>query len=233
MLEIKSLSKHFGALRAVDDISVTVPSGSVLGIMGVNGAGKSTLLDCICGVLKPTSGEISLEGKAITGLPTHQINRLGLSRTFQVPRNFRSLTALENLLVAFRRNDDEGDAVQAALNTLSSVRLGDKAAHFAEELSGGQQKLLELARLEVSRPKMILLDEPFAGMHPELCGIFISRLKELSDRGVCMILVSHDPETLYRLSKTIIVMNQGRIIASGSPAEVKSNPAVIDAYLGG
>lgn len=232
VLTVTNLRKSYGSLVAVDDASFDVPVGGVLGIMGVNGAGKTTLLNCLSGLSRPSSGRIQFRSRDITSSSPHAISRLGMGRTFQIPRSFRGLTVLENVLVVPVSETPKGALLDRAIEVLEAVRLIDLCDHYADELSGGQQKLLELARIMMNDPKLILMDEPFAGMHPDLCRLFIQRVEALAASGVGIILVSHDPDTLYRLSQSIMVMNQGQIIARGTPEDIRRTPAVIEAYLG-
>ncbi len=232
MLEVRELSKRFGAIVAVDNVSFDVGRGEVLGVMGVNGAGKTTLLNCMCGLLKPDSGHVLLNGKDIVSAPAHTASHQGLGRTFQVPRSFHGLTVLENLLVVPARGRTRTELLGCAMAALERVHLDHVLHNYADELSGGQQKLLELARIMMIEPRLILMDEPFAGMHPDLCRLFIEQLEEMVRTGVSAMLVCHEPETLYRLSRRILVIHQGKVICSGGPEEIRRDPAVVDAYLG-
>ncbi|MCA6121266.1 ATP-binding cassette domain-containing protein [Bradyrhizobium sp. WSM 1704] len=232
MLRISGVSKSFGAIRALREISLNIEPGEAVGLMGVNGAGKSTLLNCICGLMKPDGGAIELDGKNIIGMAPHRVSMMGVGRTFQVPRSFRGLTVLENLIVAPSREADREAKADRAHKALKRVKLDRLASNYAWELSGGQQKLLELARLIMIWPNVVLFDEPFAGMHSDLCRMFIDELKEMLQQRVAILLVCHDPGTLYRLSRRIIVMHEGGILAEGSPEQIKTDPKVVDAYLG-
>jgi branched-chain amino acid transport system ATP-binding protein len=232
MLSVQNLTVRFGSFVAVNDVACSVAPGSVLGVMGVNGAGKSTLLNCISGILPASAGSVTCDGADLTGMAAHMIVRNGLARTFQIPRCFRGLTCLENLLVVPHEASSSGDLRRQAMEALARVRLDKLSDHYAEELSGGQQKLLEFARLTMADPRYILLDEPFAGMHPDLCRQLTHEIEELVAEGKGIVLVSHDPETLYRLSSEIIVMNQGKIICRGDAQVVRGDPQVIEAYLG-
>ncbi|MBP1296409.1 ABC transporter ATP-binding protein [Bradyrhizobium elkanii] len=226
------MSKRFGAIQALQEVSLNIQPGEAVGLMGVNGAGKSTLLNCICGLMKPDSGAIELDGKDIVGVSPHRVSMMGVGRTFQVPRSFRGLTVLENLIVAPSREADREARADRAHEALKRVKLDRLASNYAWELSGGQQKLLELARLIMIWPNVVLFDEPFAGMHSDLCRMFIDELKEMLQQRVGILLVCHDPGTLYRLSSRIIVMHEGGILAEGSPDQIKADPKVVDAYLG-
>jgi len=233
MLEVQSLRKVFGGLVAVDTLSFTVPDNSILGLIGVNGSGKTTVMNCINGIYHATSGTIRYKGKELVGLKPHEIVSLGIGRTFQVPKLFRRLTLVENLLVPVlgdSRSDRELAAKAEAL--LADVDLYRIRNNYAEELSGGQQKLVELLRVMMLDPGLILLDEPFAGVHPNLCRVFIDQILKLQEAGRSFILVSHDLTSVYRLSKYLMVLNQGQKIAEGNAEEIQNNPDVIEAFLG-
>ncbi len=233
MLKVEGLSKRFGGLVAVDDLSFEVPRKTVLGVIGINGSGKSTVMNCISGLYRSDSGRVTLDGKDITRKTPYDIARHGLGRTFQVPRLFRRMTLVENLLTTVldsRRKDAE--LVEQAEAILDSVDLHGLRHDHGEELSGGQQKLLELARVMMFDPPMILLDEPFAGVNPSLCRLLIERIEVLLGEGKTFLLISHDLTSIYRLSSHILVLNQGRKIAEGGVENIKNDPQVIEAYLG-
>ena len=233
ILEVSDLYKHFGGLVAVNHISFEVPRGSVLGFIGVNGSGKTTVLNCLNGLYRADSGHALLDGHELIGRSTHEIARLGLGRTFQVPRVFRRMTLTDNVLIpALTEEASNAELSERAEQLLGEVGLYDLRHNYAGELSGGQQKLLELARVMMFNPKLILLDEPFAGVNPSLCQLMIARIEELLDDGHTFILVSHDMTSIYRLSHRVLVLNEGQIIAEGSVDEVRNEPAVIEAYLG-
>lgn len=233
MLNIDKLFKRFGGLVAVNDVSLAIPAGTIVGLIGINGAGKTTLMNCINGLYRPDAGKIHLDGQDITRRSPHDIARAGLGRTFQVPRLFWRMTLLDNLLVPVlgsERSDRElGEQADALLNRVKLYAMRD---HYAEELSGGQQKLLELARVMMLNPKLILLDEPFAGVNPGLCRLLIERIEELNAQGKTFLMVSHDLTSVYRLSDHIVVLNQGQVIAAGGVEDIKRDPAVVEAYLG-
>jgi len=234
MLTIKNLKKSFGGLQALKGVDIELPEQSILGVIGMNGSGKTTLLNCINGIYVPDEGDIILDGVNLVGLPVHKIAGIGVGRTFQVPRVFKHLTLLENLdvaQVASQAGSDERYAL--AEFWLKKVELLRLRHNYAEELSGGQQKLLELARIMVAKPRVILLDEPFAGVNPELAQMLIGIIRDIPTKHNCaVILVSHDLTSIYQLSNHIIVMNEGVILTQGDAATVKSDPAVIEVYLG-
>ncbi len=232
-LSVEGLVKRFGGVTALDSVSFVAERREVLGLIGVNGAGKTTLFNCISGLLTPDAGHIRLDGKDVRGMGATEIARAGVGRTFQIPRVFRRMTVLENLMVpVLSEASPRRRLLERAEATLESVRLSALRHNFAEELSGGQQKLLELARLQMVEPTVVLLDEPFAGVHPVLCKLMIERIAALAAAGRCVILISHDLTSIYALSERVIVMNQGQVISRGSPAEIRRDPAVVEAYLG-
>lgn len=233
MLQIEGLSKRFGGLVAVDDLSFQAPRNAILGMIGVNGAGKTTVMNCISGLYSSDTGRITLDGKDITNKTPHDIAHHGLGRTFQVPRVFRRMTLIENLLSTVLDSPlSDAELVEQATSILDEVQLHELRYNYAEELSGGQQKLLELARVMMFDPGTILLDEPFAGVNPGLCKILIERIESLVDAGKTFLLISHDLTSIYRLSHHIVVLNQGQKIAEGNVEDIKNNPQVIEAYLG-
>ena len=233
MLEVTNLSKRFGGLHAVQDLSFAVARNTVVGLIGVNGAGKTTVMNCINGLYDADAGKVVLDGRDISGLSAHDIAHAGLGRTFQVPRVFRRMTLVDNLLATVL-DRPESDRIQTerAEALLEQVKLYQLRYNYAEELSGGQQKLLELARVMMFDPPFVMLDEPFAGVNPQLCKLFIERIETMLGRGKTFLLVSHDLTSIYRLSRRIVVLNQGQKIAEGSVEEIRGNPTVIEAYLG-
>lgn len=232
-LEVEDLTKRFGGLVAVDRVSLSIGRGQVLGLIGINGAGKSTLMNCIAGTYRPDGGRVRLDGAEITGLTPHEIALAGIGRTFQIPRIFRRMTLVDNLMIPLLRSDAPDAELTARAETgLGEVGLHKLRGNMGEELSGGQQKLLELARVIMLEPRVILLDEPFAGVNPSLCRVMIERIEALRAAGRSILLVSHDLTSIYRLSDRVAVLNQGAIIAEGGVDEVRQDPAVIEAYLG-
>ena len=249
MLELRSVSKRFGGMRAVDGVSFAVEKGEVVGLIGPNGAGKTTLFNLVAGSLGPDDGQILLSGRAVERSPAHRRLGLGLGRTFQIPRPFPLMTVLENVLLAARAQRGEGilpnwltpGSIAAeerrnsekALALLDFVTLAPLAHEPARILSGGQRKLLELARILMADPQIILLDEPAAGVNPGLLETVMSRIAELNKRGVTVLIVEHNMELVGRLCTRALVMAEGRLIASGTPQEVWREARVVEAYLGG
>ena len=234
MLTVRNLKKSFGGLVALKGVDVDIADRSILGVIGMNGSGKTTMLNCINGIYKPDAGEILLDGQSILGEQVHAIAKRGIGRTFQVPRVFQRMTLLENMDVAqvnsAATSDERDELADYWLDKVGLLRLRH---NYAEELSGGQQKLVELARIMVARPKVILLDEPFAGVNPELAQMLIGIIRSIpAEHGCSVVLVSHDLTSIYQLSHHIIVMNEGAILTQGDAATVKSDPAVVEAYLG-
>lgn len=249
ILDVQSMSKRFGGLRAVDNCSFTVGRGSVTGLIGPNGAGKSTAANSITGFIRADSGTILFEGKDIARLPVHQIAQQGLTRTFQITRELERMTVTENMLAAphnqlgesfwlgllglptVRKQEDEN--LQRALKLLQDFDLYHLHDEYAGNLSGGQRRLLELARVVMTRPKLLLLDEPFAGINPVLAGRLSDYIAALcKDEGITFLIIEHNLAMVERLCHTVIVMALGRTIAEGSMAELRQNEAVVDAYLG-
>lgn len=241
MLEVKGLCKHFGGIRAVDDCSFTVERGSITALIGPNGAGKTTAFNCISRTTRPTSGEVWLDGERIDQLRPHRITRLGLSRTFQISRNLADMTVLENVIAQSRvegwrdlfkpaMSPSEIDKAMGLLDFLGITRI---AHEDGSNLSYGQKKLMDLAALLMSDPKIILLDEPAGGVNPSLLEEIVGHIRRLNDQGLTVLIVEHNMDLIMRLSHRIVVMAQGTVIADGRPDEVRENPAVLDAYLGG
>ena len=247
-LTVQHVSKTFGGFRALDDVSLDVRSGELFGIIGPNGAGKSTLFAVISGFQPSDSGQILLDGHDISKVAPHRRARAGMVRTFQVPREFRHLTARENLMVAtpdqigenlislFAKpaqvRIEETRNAEGVAEILAFLRLVDVADVPSGSLSGGQKKLLELGRALMVSPKLILLDEPFAGVNPVLIEAIAERIRELSARGIGFIIIEHNLAALTRLVPRLAVMDRGRIIAVGAPIQVLQDPIVREAYLG-
>jgi len=233
ILVIEDMTKRFGGLVAVNRVSLEVGRGRIVGLIGINGAGKTTLMNCLNGIYRMDSGRVTLEGHDITQLTPHEIASSGVGRTFQVPRTFHRMSLIDNLLVPMLHSSASDDElIDRAEAGLARVNLYELRGNNGEELSGGQQKLLELARVMMLDPPVILLDEPFAGVNPTLCRLMIERIEAMRDEGKSFLVVSHDLTSIYRLSDWIYVLNQGEIIAEGGVEAVRNDPAVIEAYLG-
>ena len=249
LLEVQSLIKQFGGHRAVDGASFHVETGTVTGLIGPNGAGKTTCFNCIAGFLRCDGGRVRFDGHDITGAPPHRIFRRGLTRTFQIPQELASLSVLENLLLVpggqsgerlwgpllrpglVRRQ--EAANVARAREVLELVDLAPLMRDPAGSLSGGQRKLLELARALMSRPRMILLDEPGAGVNPTLARRLTDHIARIRDEmGVTFLLIEHDMDLVARICDPVIVMTNGQVLVEGSPSAVLANATVQEAYLG-
>lgn len=239
LLEVREVAKSFGPVRAVRGASLTVEEGSITALIGPNGSGKTTLFNLITGYLRPDSGTISFRGRDVTSQTSAALYRRGLTRTFQQARVFPQLTVQENLVVAsgfgwgqlFGQRVSRKDA-QAAAELLAEFRLTHVADLYASELSYGQRKLLEFAAVLMSRPKLVLLDEPTAGVNPVLIETMEAHIRSLNAAGISFLIVEHDMSFVMRLCNPVHVFDQGAQIFTGTPEQVQTNPAVLDAYLG-
>jgi neutral amino acid transport system ATP-binding protein len=226
ILEVRDLVRRFGGVRAVDEASFGVETGSITSLIGPNGAGKSTLFNVVSGFLSADKGEVAFEGTRIDRRPPHRIARAGLVRTFQHARVLRRMSVLDNMLVA-------GPDDRRARELLALVRLDAHERDYAGTLSGGEQKLLDFARALMTEPRLLLLDEPMAGVSPTLRAQLLEHIHALRDRtGITFLIVEHDLEMVMRASDRVIVMNAGKVLATGTPDEVRGDPRVVDAYLG-
>ncbi len=231
MLDVRDVAKRFGGLRAVDGASFRIAEGSVTALIGPNGSGKTTTFDLVTGNLRPDRGAVRFRDRDITGLSPWRVARLGIGRTFQLPRLFAELTVLENL-VAGVQGGALRDVVRRALELLEFVGLTALADMPTSTLSYGQRKLTELARVLMRRPSLILLDEPFAGVNPTMSRALVDRLVTLRRQGTTFLIVDHDMPLVMRLAETVLVMDMGRVIAGGAPKDIREDPRVREAYFG-
>jgi branched-chain amino acid transport system ATP-binding protein len=243
LLEAQGVCKSFGGLQALTDTSLSVQNGQVAGLIGPNGSGKTTLFNVMTGYERCHAGEIRLNGESIARATPERVFALGVGRTFQITRLFFRLSVLENILVATQRHEGWIRSVarragsdaerRRALDMLEFVGLGPLAGRPAGELSYGQRKLLELASLLVADPAVLLLDEPTAGVNPTLINQLTERIRELNRAGKTFLIVEHNMEFVMGLCQQVTVLHQGRTLLTGTPEQVRANPAVLDAYLGG
>jgi neutral amino acid transport system ATP-binding protein len=249
ILEVREVVRVFGGVRAVDEATLDVEAGSITALIGPNGAGKSTLFNVVSGFLSSERGRVQFEGRRIDRSPPHRIAKRGLVRTFQVPRTLTRMSVLDNILVAATRHPGERlsglalrpglarsrerTARERAAELLALFRLDGHAGEYAGVLSGGQRKLLDFARVLMAEPRLVLLDEPMAGVNPTLGRQLIEHVLRLrTEAGMTFLFVEHDLDIVMEASDRVIVMNEGRVIASGTPAEVRGDQRVVDAYLG-
>ena len=230
LLEVRRLVKRFGGVAAVDGVSLALEPGRIHGLIGPNGSGKTTLFNCITGVERRDAGEVHYRGRRIDGWAPHRVFHQGVGRTFQVIRVFPELTALENLLVV--TTGPYADARRRALELLGLVKLEGLAGQFAGNLSYGQQKLVEFARVLMTDPELILLDEPAAGVNRTLLAELLEAVRALRDRGKTVLLVEHDMKVVMGLCETVFVLDHGTLIAAGPPGVIQSDERVIEAYFG-
>jgi branched-chain amino acid transport system ATP-binding protein len=229
-----ALCKHFGGIAAVDGVDLTVAAGDLIGLIGPNGSGKTTLINVLTGHMAAGSGDVVVCGRRTTGRPPHELAALGVARTFQLTQLFGRMTVLENMLVPglTRPRSTRGSAVRQARVYLTFLNLIHLEGLEAKNLSGGQQKLLELGRALMLEPRVLFLDEPFAGVHPRLRDELITRIQELHASGRTFVVVDHDMESILRIARRLVVMARGRKIADGPPAVVRTDQTVLAAYSG-
>jgi neutral amino acid transport system ATP-binding protein len=248
-LEVDDLRCHFGGVKAVDGVSFVVPDGRVTGLIGPNGAGKSTVLKLIAGALQPTAGRILHGGDDVTALPSYGMARRGVIRTFQLSSEFARLTVAENLLVAAPGQrgstflgslrgsrywrDQQKELLAKVADLLERFAMTEKADEYAGRLSGGQKRLVEIMRALMAEPRILLLDEPLAGVNPTLRLEIEQHLASLRQEGMTMVMVEHELGSVDRVCDSVIVMAQGRVLATGSMTEMRENVEVVDAYLVG
>jgi branched-chain amino acid transport system ATP-binding protein len=233
LLEVTGISRRFGGLQAVHDLSLSVAPDEVLGLIGPNGAGKTTAFNLLSGFLAPDRGQIRFDGRSIVGLPPHAICRLGLCRTFQIVRPFPRLSVLDNVRVgALSRRPRMEDARDRAREVIEQVGLGGKVDHAAGALTLAERKRLELARALATEPRLLLLDEVMAGLNPTEIEAIVTLVKRINVSGVAILLIEHNMRAVMSLSHRIAVLNFGEKIVEGEPAAVANHPRVIEAYLG-
>ena len=233
-LVTEGIVKRFGGLTALDHVSFEIEPGGLVGLIGPNGSGKTTFLNVLSGFYRPEQGSVSFEGRSIVGREPSALAAAGIARSFQVTKIFRRISVLENLLVpgltnwsaAPRETAEKGHAI------LDGLELGRLAGEPAANLSGGQAKLLEFGRLMMLEPKLVLLDEPFGGVHHKLKHLMHDTIRDWNARGTSIILISHDMGSIFDLCRRIVALQNGRVIANGPPEAVRSDPAVLQAYLG-
>jgi neutral amino acid transport system ATP-binding protein len=250
LLEVRELARNFGGVRAVDGVSFDVEAGTVTGLIGPNGAGKTTALGMIAGAVKPSAGAVVFDGRDVTAKAPMAVARLGLIRTFQISSEFARLTLLENLLVAAPGHPGESlvtslllggrawktrerELVERGRELLARFELASKEDEYAGNLSGGQKRLLEIMRALMAQPKLLLLDEPMAGVNPTLGRKIEGHLRELRESGLTMLMIEHELGVVERLCDRVIVMAQGKVISEGTMDSLRKNQEVLDAYLVG
>jgi branched-chain amino acid transport system ATP-binding protein len=250
-LQVSNLRKTFGGITAVDGATFQVERGTLTGLIGPNGAGKSTTFNLITGMHQPDDGTVRFKGEDVTGLKPHEIANRGLVRTFQIARELGEMTVLENMMLAPKGQqgeqlwrsvtpgirgsvaDQERELLERVWETLEFFEIEHLAEEYAENLSGGQRKLLEMARALLTDPDMLLLDEPFAGVNPSLEKRLLEHVHELREQGYTFLLVEHDMDLIMNNCEHVVVMHQGEILTEGTPAEIQADEQVIEAYLGG
>ncbi len=242
-----NVTRQFGGLTAVNVDHLEIPRGQITALIGPNGAGKTTLFNLLTGFDKPNTGSWTFQGKNLAGMPSYKVARLGMIRTFQLTKALSLLTVIENMRLGAQDNPGERFLVSLfkplwrvqeakitanAESLLERFKLDAKRDDYAASLSGGQRKLLEMARALMSQPKLVMLDEPMAGVNPALTQSLLEHIKDLKTNGTTVLFVEHDMHMVRHISDWVIVMAEGKVVAEGPPAEVMKNPAVIDAYLG-
>ncbi len=233
LLEAVGVSRVFGGLTAVNEVTFTIEQGAAVGLIGANGAGKTTLFNCLTGFDTPTSGDVLLRGKSLLKMARHKVVRAGVARTFQIVRPFPDLPVLANVLVPLIARGTKGDLRGEGLRVLERVGLAHRAASPSSQLSEGDLKRLEMARALATRPSLLLLDEPFAGLSVAEIEVLSETIRQLRSDGTTLIVVEHKIGSLLQLVDRVVAMDQGAVIADGEPDAVMRDPAVVTAYLGG
>jgi branched-chain amino acid transport system ATP-binding protein len=239
-LQVDKLNKAFGGIQAVHNCSFTVEKGSITALIGPNGAGKTTAFNLINGVIKADSGRVIFDGHPIQNLPPHRVTRLGISRTFQISRNLADMTVLENMVVSspirgwqsLMKRSILPHERERAMELLEFVGLAKLADSETRQLSYGQRKLLDFASTLMADPKLIMLDEPAGGVNPALLEEIMDHIRELNHQGMTFLIIEHNMDLVMNISDHVIVMAYGELLAAGTPGEIQSNVAVLDAYLG-
>jgi branched-chain amino acid transport system ATP-binding protein len=248
ILSLRGVTRDFGPFRAVDNVSFDIETGSITGLIGPNGAGKTTLFNVLTGMLSPSAGQVTFNGQDVVGLSPDKLFGLGLGRTFQIPRPFSRMSVLENVMLApigqlgerlagpflraGRMRDQETAIRRRAIEVLDFVTLASLADQAAGQISGGQMKLLELARILMGDPQLILLDEPAAGVNPTLTNLLIEKIEELNRSGKTFLIIEHDMDFVMQHCNPVIALAEGKVVFQGTPAEAQANPVLLDAYLG-
>lgn len=247
ILQVKDIDKSFGGIKALDDVSLEIKENTIVGLIGPNGSGKTTLINVISGFSPPDCGSIIFEGRDISSSKPHEIARLGLSRTFQITRIFRRMTVLECMLLASKSQDEglfnlffkgkeisrqERRDIEKARKILELLEIGNLSNEYSATLSGGQQKLLSIGMVQMADPGLVLLDEPVAGVNPTLSNKIFEKIKREKERTT-FVVIEHNIDILMNFCDRIYLMNKGRIVACGTPEEIRCNETVIDVYLGG
>ena len=235
LLQVEGVTKRFGGLQALTNVTFDLPEGQILGLIGPNGAGKTTLFNCINGVYRPEEGVVRFHGEEVTGSKTYEMARRGLARTHQIVQPLEELTVRENVIAGAcfgRENHTLHDADDIATEVMEFVGLAERAEQLAASLNVAQKKRLEMARALAARPYLLLLDEVLAGLNPSEIGGMVETVKKIRDRGITIIMIEHVMKAVMNVSDRMVVLDYGQQIAEGTPEEIANNPQVIEAYLG-